>query len=98
MSDADFWLLLQSSVMQLLGLFTPMLPVYRRPSKYAWVWTWVLVAAGSCCAIIVVPLYVIAPTIWSALLSFFGSAGQAFMLLQLALFVDGPRITSKKDR
>ena len=40
--DADFWTLLQSSIMQLLSLFTMIYPVWRRSWMPwgTWTWTW----------------------------------------------------------
>jgi hypothetical protein len=43
---------------------------------------------GIGCAIAAIPLYLYIPTIWSALISFLGSAAQAFMTLQLALILE----------
>ena len=79
--------------MQLLGLFTASLPIYREKTLdhgLLWprVWTWVVAALGLFYAIASLPSYYYAAPIWSAVASFFASAAQSFMVLQLALFAD----------
>ncbi|KAN0110333.1 hypothetical protein V8E51_006720 [Hyaloscypha variabilis] len=36
--DADSWLLIQSSIMQLVGLFTAMFPISRQAKSHAWIY------------------------------------------------------------
>ena len=92
-SDADFWLLVQNSLMQVLSLITTTLislaPKSRQPVL---VWpklcTWTIAILGLGCALSAPLLYVRVFSIYSALISFLASAAQACMVLQLALFVD----------
>src|SRR3569833_2550949 len=74
MSDVDFWLLVQNSTLQLLGIFVSIFPIYRKSFASGWIWTWVFAVIGSICAVTAVPLYLYAPTIWSASISYLGSA------------------------
>lgn len=93
-SDADFWLLIQNSLMQVLGLATTTLislvPRPRKQSILAWpnllIWTIAILGLGS--ALSAPLLYVRIRPIYSALISFLASAAQACMVLQLALLVD----------
>jgi hypothetical protein len=82
--DVDFWLLIQSSMLQLLGLFTAMFPIYKRSPAHAWRWAQALTVLGALCSLGSIPLYNYAPTMWSALVSLFGSA-QAGMASLIAL-------------
>lgn len=84
-SDADFYQLISGSSMQLLSILILIIPTVSniRLVKMAWFWTWVLAGASTTCAIVAVPLYWHVPTEWSAMISFAGSAAQAFVTLQL---------------
>ncbi|KAK6538400.1 hypothetical protein TWF694_011277 [Orbilia ellipsospora] len=86
--DADFWFLVQSCMMQLIGLFTIILPLALAGKLQIrqWVWTWVLFGIGIACGIAPIPMYLRWPTEWSATVAFLGSAAQAFITLQ-ALFI-----------
>ena len=102
-SEADFWLLIQNSLMQVLGLaattFTSLVP---RPGKqHVSVWPrfliWIVASLGLGCALFAPLLYVRAPPMYSALMSSMASAAQACMLVQLALFVDAGANGAKMD-
>ena len=102
-SDSDFWLLIESSLMQILGLVTTtvinIVPRLREP--HVWVWPKVLVGCiavlGLDCALAAPVLYVRFCPIYSALVSFLASAAQACMVLQLVLFVDVGKGREKVD-
>jgi hypothetical protein len=96
-SDVDFWLLIQNSIMQILGIFTAMFPMYGRSTAHAWIWAQIFTAVGSCCAIAAVPLYIYVPTIWSASVSSIGSASQGFIALQLALLANSVVVPVKRE-
>ena len=87
--------------MQLLGLFTSLLPVYRKTAQHAFLWpkTWTLAltAVGFMCTVSAIPLYLLAPIFWGRFVSFIGTACQACLALQLALFADGLWAPSWKD-
>lgn len=86
--DADFWFLVQSSMMQLVGLLTIILPLAlsgRLPFRQ-WFWTWLLVGVSFSFSVAPIPVYLYFPTEWSATVGFLGSAAQAFVTLQ-ALFI-----------
>lgn len=83
--------------MQLLGLFTAIFPMYRQAKNHAWMWTQAFTAVGTACSVASIPLYLYAPTMWSALLSFFGSAAQAGMALLLALMADVVTMPLKEE-
>jgi hypothetical protein len=71
--------------MQLLGNLTLIIPTISnaRLVGQAWFWTWVLAGTSNVCAIVAIPLYLTAPTEWSAAVSFGGNVMQAFVTLQL---------------
>ena len=93
-SDADFWLLLQTSLMQLLGLATTTLkslapkPIQRHVLVWPKRLTWTIAILGLGCTVSAPLLYLWLRPIYSALISFLAGAAQACMVLQLALFVD----------
>jgi hypothetical protein len=82
-TDTDFWLLVQTSALQILGLFTAIYPIYRKSTAHAWIWTWFFAGGGAACA--------------CALVSFLGAVTQAYMALQLALLVALPSEVTKED-
>jgi hypothetical protein len=84
-------------MMQLLGLFTAMFPIYRRSLAHAWRWAQALTVLGALCSLGSIPLYIYAPTMWSALVSFFGSAARTGMALLLALMTDSVVLGVKED-
>ena len=83
--DANFYQLISSSIIQLLGLLTLIWPtiVHTRLANLAWFWTWVLASASALLTVLSVPFYLLLPTGWSGLLSFGGSVAQVLVLLQL---------------
>ncbi len=87
-SDADFWFLVQSSMMQIVGLVTIILPLAMdgRLRFRTWFWTWLLVGLSFACSIAPIPAYLYWPTEWSATIGYLGSAAQTFVTLQ-ALFL-----------
>jgi hypothetical protein len=95
--DADFWLLIQSSIMQLVGLFTAMFPISRQAKSHAWIWSQAFTFLGASCSIASIPLYLYAPTMWSALLSFWGSTAQAGMALSISLMADAVTVPQKEE-
>ena len=102
-SDSGFWLLIENSLMQILGLVTTTVIniVPRLRESHVWVWPKVLVGCiavlGLDCALAAPVLYVRFCPIYSALVSFLASAAQACMVLQLALFVDVGKGREKVD-
>lgn len=96
-NDMDFWLLIQSSAMQLLGIF---LAVYslkgkRMADPEAWNWTVLFAVAGSLCACGSIAMYLTLPTFWSGFVSFCGSASQIWTAVILAI-VAQPSIKRKR--
>ncbi|KAF7508415.1 hypothetical protein GJ744_009268 [Endocarpon pusillum] len=83
--DAEFYQLVSSSAMQLLGVVTLIWPTvfHARLGRLSWVLTWILAGSGACFTLLAVPLYLLLPTSWSALSSFGGSVALALVLLQL---------------
>lgn len=96
--DTDFWLMLQSSTMQLLGLFTAVFPIYHRRSHgAAWNWSILFTAAGSLSAVAAIPAYLYLPTFWSGLLSFIGAGAQVYLALQLCFLASSSSAHIKVD-
>ena len=102
-SDPDFWLLIENSLMQILGLITTtVISIVPRPREpLVWVWPKFLIGCiavlGLDCALAAPLLYVRFCPIYSGLVSFLASAAQACMVLQLALFVDVSKGREKVD-
>jgi hypothetical protein len=99
--DVDFWLLIQTSTMQLLAIFLTIYPIYQRvaaapatSSSGAWIWARVFTVLGICCTFAAVGLYLIVPTMWSAFVSSCGVAAQAGVALQLSLI---PEVRAKVE-
>ncbi|KAF3042331.1 hypothetical protein E8E12_002268 [Didymella heteroderae] len=83
--DSDLWQALASSILQLLSLITFIWPTLKNPrlSQLTWIWIWLLAGFSAVCAIASVPVYLMGPTIWSFVISFAGSLGQAVVQLQV---------------
>ena len=81
-NDSDIWLALQTLLMQLLSLFTMMLPVSRFAPEVAWQLAWAFAVVSGLCAI-ATPVTV--PIKWSFLASYAASAAQAAVLLEIML-------------
>ena len=101
-SDADFWLLIQTSLMQVLSLVTTtLISLALKPRQHVLMWpklcTWTIAILGLGCALSAPLLYVRILPMYSALISFLASAAQACMVLQLALFVDVSEGGEKMD-
>lgn len=95
--DADFYLLLQTAIMQLLGIFTALYPSTKGRNITAWIWAQAFAIGGALCTVGSVPMYLYLPTMWSALASFFGAVAQVVTTLQLALMSDAVLEGLKED-
>lgn len=86
-TDAEFFQLISSVPMQLLGIGTSLWPIIQdlRPNRAAWVEGWTLAVISACLTIAAIPLYILVPTSWSAMSLFGGSFIQALLQLQLLL-------------
>lgn len=84
-SEADFYQLISNSLFQLLSNLILVLPtIYNsRLHGHAWFWTWSLALVSTVCAVLAVPLYLIAPTEWSMVVGCVASVAAAFSTLQL---------------
>jgi hypothetical protein len=80
-NDADFWFLIQSTIVQLLGLVVSALIERKSGGLPKWRWALPTAIAGAC-SIIAIPLYLVVPTEWSSFLSLVAGATQSFMILQ----------------
>ncbi|KAH7072020.1 hypothetical protein BKA63DRAFT_577635 [Paraphoma chrysanthemicola] len=83
--DSNFWQAVSSSTLQLLSLITFIWPAMKDPrlSQITWVWIWVLAGFSATCTIANVPMYLVAPTIWSFIISFVGAVAQSIVQLQV---------------
>ncbi|PMD15953.1 hypothetical protein NA56DRAFT_324166 [Hyaloscypha hepaticicola] len=84
-NDGNFYQLLSSSAMQLLGIGTLIWPTLfsGRLVGLPRILAWILACTSILCTIISMPLYLYAPTTWSGMLSFCGNVAQTLVLLQL---------------
>ncbi|KAI1372932.1 hypothetical protein F4677DRAFT_448964 [Hypoxylon crocopeplum] len=92
--DPDFYQLMSGAAMQILGLYTAVWTVHKRSqdNPNAWRRALFLTAGGVACACAAVPLYIFVPTMWSAFASFFATAFQAGVTLELALMTELPKL------
>ena len=81
-------------LMQLLSLFTMMLPVSRFAPAVAWRLAWAFATVAGVCAVAAPVLYVTLPVGWSLLVSYMASAFQAAVLLQVILKTNYSRGTT----
>jgi hypothetical protein len=97
--DADFYFLLQGTIMQVMGVLTVGIPLFRGPPlpKEPWIWTWSFLGVSFLLSMLAIPAYLRMPTEWSALLAFLGSAAQGFVILQLMITIDGLSPESKHE-
>lgn len=85
--DADFWWLLQNTLNQILALITLAVPIYQGSKLpfQSWFWTWCFILLASVATVLAPVLYLLLPVAYSGILSFVGSACQAFVVLQLSI-------------
>jgi hypothetical protein len=83
--DSNFWQAVSNSTLQLLSLITFIWPAMKDPrlSQITWVWIWVLAGFSATCTIASVPVYLVAPTIWTFAISFTGALAQSVVQLQV---------------
>lgn len=87
-NDSDFWFLLQSTIVALLGLYTMGVPLVLKehpgqgPDQF---WTWSFVVMAAICTILAPCLYTTIRTEFSACIAAIGSFFQALVTVQLAL-------------
>ena len=72
-------------LMQLLNLFTMMLPVSRFAPLVAWRLAWAFATVAGVCAVAAPVLYVTVPVGWTLLVSYMASVFQAVVVLQVML-------------
>ncbi|QIW96707.1 hypothetical protein AMS68_002225 [Peltaster fructicola] len=85
--DADFWLMWQSTLTQVLSFAVVGYSLWNDRSLPRWYWMAPVVTAYTC-SLGAIPMYVHLPVGWSALLTTISSTVQAFITLQLALMVN----------
>jgi hypothetical protein len=82
--DADFFSLLQSSVIQMSSIWVMMLTLQKTYlDKHTQIYVWTLVASGMFSAVGAVLVYPLIPTGWSTLLSATSAISQSLVTLQL---------------
>jgi hypothetical protein len=97
-SDADFWNLLQSSVISVLGSLMSVMPLMRGSCfSAAYTVTWVLWGAGCACAIISASVYPFCNTAYSSAVSYFGSVFSLIAVLATTQVVPKP-VVSVEDK
>lgn len=73
-ADADFWYLIQSNIMAVLGSFVMVIPLFRESwfsPAYSLMWTFVTL--GFVFSVVSIVIYPFFNTGWSALVAFLGS-------------------------
>jgi hypothetical protein len=86
--DADFFSLIQNSLVQISSIWTVMLTLRKtRLKMHARIYTWFPAVFGLLPAAVAVPMYVSIPTWWSTLLFAASGISQYFVTLQLVYVV-----------
>lgn len=86
-TDMDFMFLIPNSIMQVLGIFIALYPIYKskKLSSGAWYWALIFALLGFIGSVGSVPIYIYLSTFWSGLASFTGTVAQVSMSVQLFL-------------
>jgi hypothetical protein len=97
-SDMDFWLLIQNSIMQLLGIFLAVYSLKGNGIVAFRVWRWAVLfcIAGSACSCASIAMYLTMPTFWSGFVSFCGTASQIWTVVILGI-VTNPSVKTKQS-
>ncbi|KAF2403982.1 hypothetical protein EJ06DRAFT_527564 [Trichodelitschia bisporula] len=98
-SDSDFFSTLVSCLMQLLGLYTSAVPLFRHTAlrnAYAY-WAWLLKFGSFALNVVAPGAYLATPLV--PLIAFTGNALQAFAVLQLLWVIDvGMKSPTKHEK
>jgi hypothetical protein len=84
-NDADFWFLIQATLVQVQGLVVSALLERKRGRLPRWRWA-IPAAIAAACSIGAIPLYLTVPKEWSSFLSLVAGTTQSSMMLQLFFF------------
>ncbi|KAI1088470.1 hypothetical protein F5B19DRAFT_471112 [Rostrohypoxylon terebratum] len=92
--DPDFWWLVQSVAMQLLGLVLAVCNVPQKPTEKSTAWTSALclTAFGMSCTCASIPTYLFLSTSWSNFMSSGATMSQIIVMLELTLMADHSKI------
>ena len=92
-SDPEFFQVLSSGLIQLLGISTAFVPILDdfRPDRAARIQAWTLATLSICLTVAAVPLYPLVSAPWSGMSLFAGTLVQSFLQLQLILGLPGLR-------
>ena len=83
--DPDFWVLIQTIIMIVLGVFITVYPAWSGAAPHLKFWVSLLASIAIGCAGASIVTYLRTRAFWSILLTFAGVAFQTFMVLLLAL-------------
>lgn len=91
--DPEFFQVLSSGLIQLLGIGTAFYPILNdfRPDRAARIQAWTLATLSVCLTVAAVPLYPLVSAPWSGMSLFAGTFVQSFLQLQLILGLPGLR-------
>ncbi|KAJ6106174.1 hypothetical protein N7512_009691 [Penicillium capsulatum] len=80
--DADFWYLIQSSIMSVLGNLTMVIPLLKKSwLSPAYSTMWIFFSLGVTFALIAIAIYPFLNTGWSSMLAFFGAISSVASVL-----------------
>jgi hypothetical protein len=101
LEDDDFWLQLQSSLLQLASIIPIVASLLRSEavSLQPWAWSWFFLGGGIVCSLLSPILYLMAPKEVSGVVSCAGGIAQAFLILEAMFLVDqGARQGNRKAK
>ena len=92
--DSDFFQLIASALIQLLGIFTTFWPIYKklRPDRVSWIQSCTLALISFFLTIAAFPIYLCASRTWGGLTILAGSFVQSFLQLQLFLRIPKEKV------
>ena len=99
-SDADFWYLIQSSIMAVMGNIIMVVPLLKKSwFSPAYGLMWAFFALGLVFAVISVILYPLVNPGWSSMVAFFASIASAasVLIMTQATAREGGRVKVKSD-
>ena len=87
--DADFWFLVQSSILQIAGMAPVLhsLAIAKDSPLQPRIWSWICLGINFILCVIAPIIYLVTPTEYSGVIACFGSVAQVCMILEAMFLV-----------